>query len=241
MNFSFESLSEQIKVQISDEHRFGTDAFLLASFAAPLHKDAVCDLCAGCGIIPLILKRDFEPKKIYGIEIQSAAAEQFENSVAASNADNVIPICGDIKLADKLIPPASIDVVTCNPPYKAANAGIQSGSDAQRIARHEILCDIYDVCSAAAKLLRFSGRLCLCQRPERLADVIDAMKKSKIEPKRLRFVAKHANEAPWLFLIEGKKGAAPFMQVEPTLGVYSDGGFSKEMLEIYGKEYNIER
>ena len=93
-----------------------------------------------------------------------------------------------------------------------------------------------DVCKAAAQLLRFGGRLCLCQRPERLADVLCAMRSAGIEPKRLRFVAKHADTEPWLFLVEGKKGAKPFMRVEPVLAVEEKtGGFTKEVLMAYGK------
>ena len=37
-SYRFESLSDSIKVCVSPEHRFGTDAFLLANFAAPAIK-----------------------------------------------------------------------------------------------------------------------------------------------------------------------------------------------------------
>ena len=64
------------------------------------------------------------------------------------------------------------------------------------------------------------------------------MKKNDIEPKRLRFVSKGPEEAPWLFLIEGKKGSKPFMKVEPQLYIRSEDGFSDELKRIYaiGKE-----
>ena len=118
------------------------------------------------------------------------------------------------------------------------NAGFQSVITAQKIARHEIMCTIDDVCAAAQKLLKFGGRLCVCNRPERLSDVIYAMKSHDIEPKRLRMVSKNADEAPWLFLIEGKKDSKPFMKVEPQLYIRSENGFSEELQKIYdtGKE-----
>lgn len=43
-DFTFESLGEGIEICISDEHRFGTDAFLLADFSAGRHKDICADL-----------------------------------------------------------------------------------------------------------------------------------------------------------------------------------------------------
>ncbi|MDF2567422.1 MAG: putative O-methyltransferase [Oscillospiraceae bacterium] len=238
MNFeySFEKLSEKIKVCTTSSHKFGTDAFLLANFAAPLHKDKVCDLGTGCGIIPLVLERDFSPKMIYGVDIQPQAIEQFELSIKKSGlSDKLFSIHEDLKNLKGKLPFTEFDVVTCNPPYKASNAGILSELTVEQIARHEVLCNIQDVCDAANKLLKFGGRLCICQRPERLADVITAMRNAGIEPKKLRFVSKLADTKPWLFLIEGKKGSKPFMNVEPTLIIQEQDGFSRELLKIYGK------
>lgn len=226
MEYTCEKLSERYQVCISKNHRFGTDAFLLAAFSAPRHIDKVCDLCSGCGIIPLILMRDYSPASVTGIEIQDEAAALFALSVAKSGADNIYPIHADIKSAGSRLARESYDVITCNPPYKRSNTGILNNKDAQSIARHEILCDIYDVCRTAAQLLKFGGRLCICQRPERLSDVIDAMKKCKIEPKRLKLVSKDPASPPWLILIEGKKGSKPFMQIEPPLFVNNDINFN---------------
>ena len=40
---------------------------------------------------------------------------------------------------------------------------------------------------------------------------------------------------PWLILVEGKKGARPFMTVEENLFVYNDNGeYSDEISGIYG-------
>ena len=231
---SYEKLSEYISVCIPPEHRFGTDAFLLASFASPRKKDTVCDLGTGCGIIPLLMLRDCSPRLTYAVDIQQQAIEQLKDSLRISGLEGkIIPRLADLKELDSL-PAGAFDVVTCNPPYKAGGAGILSELAAEQIARHEVLCTMEDVCNAAARLLKYGGRLCLCQRPERLADVISAMRAADIEPKRLRFVAKTPSSAPWLFLLEGKKGSKPFMQVEPVLSVYDGDEFSAEMSRIYG-------
>lgn len=232
--YSFEKLRNEVEICVSDEHKFGTDAFLLTDFASPRHKDKVCDLGTGCGIIPLLMYISFAPKIIYGVDIQSQAIEQFKISVERNRLENIVPVRADLKELWQDAPLGSLDVVTCNPPYKAANAGIESCTDAQRIARHEILCDIYDVCKAAERLLKFGGKLCLCNRPERLADVVSAMKKNNIEPKTLQFVCKEPQSAPWLFLIEGRKGGKPFMKVLPQLYINGAEGFSEELLNIYG-------
>lgn len=232
--YDVEKLSDDIFVCVSNNHRFGTDAFLLANFSSPRKKDIVCDLGTGCGIIPLILNRDFSPKKVYGVDIQQEAISLFNVGIEKSKLNQTVGICGDLKEIPSLLEKGAFDVVTCNPPYKASNAGILSELSAEKIARHEVLCNIYDVCKSASELLKFGGKLCLCQRPERLADVISAMKQYNIEPKLLRFVAKDKNSDPWLFLIEGKKGGKSFMKVKNTLYIKGDNGFSDELLKIYG-------
>ena len=217
-NFSYELINGKLKICTSNEHKFGTDAFLLSDFAQVKRKDRCVDLGTGCGIIPLLWFREMEdaPQVAYGVDIQPQAIQQMKLTVEACDLqERLIPVEGDLKDLSPQLPADSFTLVTCNPPYKATNTGILNEADAHTIARHEILCNINDVCRAAARLLKFGGRLCICQRPERLLDTLGAMRNNKIEPKRLRFVQKKGDTAPWLFLVEGKKGSAPYMKVEP--------------------------
>jgi tRNA1(Val) A37 N6-methylase TrmN6 len=210
----------EIKLFITKNHRFGTDAMLLADFANVRHKDTVCDFCTGCGIIPVLLLRKYQPKLILGLDIMEEAAEVFGKTIAENDLENVASLCADLRELPKNLPenlPKLYDVITCNPPYKAAGAGILSESGTDKAARHETECDINDVCRSAKKMLRSGGRLLLCNRPERLADVICAMRENHIEPKRLKFVSKTPETPPWLFLIEGRKDGGSFMTVENSL------------------------
>lgn len=240
MEYKFEKLTEKIFVCASTDHRFGTDAFLLADFSKYRHKDKACDLGTGCGIIPLIMQKQLPPQITYAVDIQQGAIEQLKMGLEKSETVGIVPVCADLKELWDGAPVGQLDLVTCNPPYKAVDAGFQSVITAQKIARHEIMCNIDDVCGAAEKLLKFGGRLCVCNRPERLSDVISAMKNHNIEPKRLRFVSKNPDEAPWLFLIEGKKGSKPFMVVEPQLYIRSENGFSDELQKIYSTGKDIQ-
>ena len=238
--YTMEQLSDTLSICVTKDHRFGTDAFLLSDFAAPRRRDLACDLGTGCGIIPLLWYRQREegPRQAYGVDVQPLAIEQLRLSVSQADLKKqVIPVQADLTDLNRLkslLPFGSFDLVTCNPPYKKAEHGILSESKSDIIARHETMCSIDDVCAAAAKLLQFGGRLCICQRPERLLDVMEAMRRCKIEPKRVRFVQKRGDTAPWLFLVEGRKGGNRFLKVEPPLIIQdSCGGFSEELRRIY--------
>ncbi len=225
-----------IAIATSSLHKFGTDGILLAAFAAPTAKDLCCDLCSGGGIVPLYWQGGVAPGCCYAIEIQPEAVALLEASVQANHLEQVIlPLCLDLKALKSLPQPGAFDVVTCNPPYKPAGSGVPSPEKSRLAARHETDCTIGDVCAAAARLLRPSGRFCLCQRPARLADTLEAMRKSGIEPKRIRFVQQRPALAPWLFLAEGRRNGGPFLQIEPPLIIEGEDGFSEEMLAIYRK------
>ena len=230
-DLSVESLGEGIEICISAEHRFGTDAFLLADFAGARHKDLCADFCTGSGIIALLMHKNFRPRKIFALEIQPKAHELLKLSIQRSGIETIRPVLGDLK---EWKSPMELDLVTCNPPYKINNTGLKNDLDAVSIARHEMLCTVEDVCAAAARVLKFGGRLCICNRPERLCDVLTAMRSCGLEPKRLRTVHKNPDCPPWLILVEGRKGGRNFMQIEKPLYVRSpDGGNSQEMKRIY--------
>ena len=236
-DFTFEDLGKGYKVCISTEHRFGTDAFLLADFTRPMHKDKVCDFCTGCGIIAMIMRRNFQPKKLYAVEVQEKAFEQLKLTIGESGAQaDTEAVLGDLR---EWKSPELLDVITCNPPYKISGTGAKNDSEAVSIARHEMMCTVDDVCEAAARNLRFGGRLCICNRPERLSDIITAMRAHGIEPKRLRTVHKNPDCAPWLILVEGRLGGNNFIQIEKPLYVRTkEGGISPEMESIYTAEIN---
>ncbi len=232
-----ETLSDKVCVYTSGSHAFGTDAFLLAHFAAPRKKERVCDLGTGCGIIPLIFARDDAAAEVLGVEIQPEGVEQFKRAIEESKSQAVLRAsCADLR-ALAVSENGRYDLVTCNPPYKAAGHGLLSQKNAQQLARHETMCTLDDVCAAAKRLLRFGGRLCICQRPERLADAMITMRQNGLEPKRLQLVCRDKASPPWLFLLMGQKGAKMHLNVLPNFILYENGRYTEQARAMYGESF----
>lgn len=237
LNERWEPLGNGMEVLVSNNHTFGTDTVLLAYFSTPKSKDKVCELGTGCGTIPLIWCRNHPPKHITAVDISSEACSLLERSIERNSLGEIITVLNEnLCFLDGKVQKSSYDVVVCNPPYKADGTGIKNPIQAHTIARHEEMCSLDDIVSCASSLLNFGGRFCLCQRPERLCDVIEAMRKYSIEPKRLRLVQQRISKSPKLFLIEGRRsGKRGSLMIEPALIIENEnGGFSDEMLEIYG-------
>ena len=230
-----EDLGEGVGVVVSKQHTFGTDAMLLAHFANPKRNDIACDFGSGCGIIPFLWIRDGKCKEITAIEIQENGCNQMLRSKELNNTEKITILNRDLKEINDL-QSGSFDLVTMNPPYKIENGGIKNDEEYATIARHETFCNMNDIAKSAARLLRFGGKFCICQRPERVFDAMYSMRENGIEPKTLRFVSKKGDTQPWLVLIEGKRGAKNGLKVEKNLVAYNDDGtLTSEMLEITEK------
>ena len=70
-------------------------------------------------------------------------------------------------------------------------------------------------------MLRWGGRFALVHRPERLSDLFCTLRAHGLEPKRLRFVASSAENAPSLALVEARRGGKAGLSVEPMLFIGS--------------------
>ncbi len=235
-NEKIEPLGNNINIIVSKEYHFSTDTILLANFSNPKKKDKAIELGSGCGTIPLIWCRNAPPKQIYMVEIQTQATEMIKRSIKLNKLENEIHVINeDLNNLKGKVPFGYFDLVVCNPPYKVQGTGILNPNKKHEIARHEIMCSNDDIVKCASKLLNFGGRFCLCQRTERLADIMESFRQHGIEPKKLRLVQQRKNKAPKLFLIEGKKGANKGgLVIENTLLIEDDNGnYSSEMMEIY--------
>ena len=216
---------------------FGMDAVLLSSFAKINKGERHLDLCAGNGIVPILLAARYAglAAGFWGIEIQEQLVEMAGRSVAFNGLEGVVSIvCADIKNEPDFFAHGSFDVVTANPPYMAVGSGFENVNCNMAMARHEILCNLEDVCACAAQMLRFGGRFYMVHRPGRLADIVASLRSNGLEPKLLRLVQPKAVSRPNMLLIMAARGGRPHLNVEAPLVVYGDEGvYTREVNEIY--------
>ncbi len=225
-------------IQDPEKFCFGMDAVLLSGYATANDGARVIDLGTGTGIIPILMAAKTGAAELVGLEIQPESAEMASRSVLLNDLqDRVKIVNGDIKEADSLFEAASFDVVTSNPPYMIGGHGLKNDDSPKAIARHEILCDLEDVVKCAARLLKPRGKFYMVHRPFRLAEIIVMLREYHIEPKRMQLVHSFIDKEPSMVLIEAVRGAKPRMKIDKPLIVYeSQGVYTKDILDIYGKE-----
>ena len=159
-------------VYCSPEHRFGSDALLLARFCEPKRTQKAADLCSGCGIVALEWHDRGHRGPCMGLELQPEGSALLSAAVQEQDIGHIEPVCADLRAFRQ--GEGSFDVCACNPPY--FTDGPQSQNAAHALARHENTCALEDVCACGFRLLKDGGRLALCHRPERLAEVLDVLR-----------------------------------------------------------------
>ena len=224
------------------------------------------DLGTGTGIISILLSAKTRLSKIIGIEVQKEVADMAQRSIELNglqnkieiknvNIKNIIQNIDNSKLEKrkKQVKLGNIqtethkekdniwlekfDFVVTNPPYKKLETGKVNESEYKYISRHEVTANLEDFIKVSKYLLKDKGSFFMVHRPDRLVDIIELMRKYKLELKNIRFIYPSVDKSPNLVLIKGIKNAKPFLKIDKPLIVYNQNGeYTDEIYEIYGKK-----
>ncbi|NCO83524.1 MAG: SAM-dependent methyltransferase [Nitrospirae bacterium CG_4_10_14_3_um_filter_44_29] len=243
MYFTLDAIRNIKLYQNKKGYRFSVDALLLYSFVNLRRAERIADLGAGSGIVGILLAKKYQDSEVVLIEIQDSLAVLAEKNVLLNNLKKrVYVVKADIKT---LTPPTlplvrggirwgHFDLVVSNPPFRRQKTGLISPTDEKAIARHEIKLRLEDLILAAHALLKSKGRFCMIYHPSRLAELIDALRKKHLEPKRLRFVHSTLKTEAKMVLVEAVKDGRAEMKIEKPFCIYrEDGRYTDEMNELY--------
>jgi tRNA1(Val) A37 N6-methylase TrmN6 len=221
-------------IQHKDGFCFSLDAILLGHFAGLKPGAHVVELGAGTGVVGFVLAAR-GADKITGIELDPDTVERAARSIRVNGLEQRMEIfCGDLRRVKEYLPAGHYELVVSNPPYRPVGAGLLNSGGAVAIARHEITACLQDVIDAAKYLVKYRGRFAMVHLPERMPEILTAMGRAGLEPKRLRLVHPRADKKPNMLLVEGILGAKPGLSVLPPLIVYkANGSYADEIMEYY--------
>ena len=184
----------------------GGDALALGAFASVRPGWRVCDLGTGSGALLLLLARRADRLALTGVEVDPLSTQTARNNLESNGLAGEV-VAGDLRTAP--LPAGGFDLVVSNPPYFPVGSGKSGGP-----ARSEEFCSLAELCAAASRLVKNGGRFALCHRPERLVDVLCALRSCRLEPKRLKLAAHGPGHPPSLLLVEAVKQGRPGLTVE---------------------------
>ena len=219
--------------QNSDYFSFSLDSIILANYSnIRLRDKKIVDFCTGNAVVPLILSKRTK-SKIYGVEIQEKVFELAKKSVEYNNLEEQIILINQdvVDFAKENI--NKFDLVLCNPPYfKVDKKSVVNESQEKRIARHEVMIDLEKLCDSAKKVLKDNGNFYLVHRSERLMEILELLRKNKLEPKKIKFIHESINKESTLVIIESQKCGKVGLKIEEPLILYN---LDKSETEEYKK------
>ena len=221
--------------QNSDYFSFSLDSIILANFANIRLRDKnVVDFCTGNGIVPIILAKRTTTSNIVAVEVQKKLADLAIRSIEHNKlSDRVKIVCDDIKNFSKNNLNFA-DLIVCNPPYfKVSENSSLNISYEKKIARHEILLNLEELCDCAKKVLKDNGNFCLVHRSDRLIEILFTLKKYNLEPKKIKFFYENVSKNSTLVYIESQKcGNTGLIVDKPFIFYNLDGNMTDEYKKL---------
>ena len=206
-----------------------TDSIALSGFVRlPKHAN-VLDLGAGCGTLGLLLCAKDPGCTVTGVEVnEDAHCTALKNIESNQLSSRLTSICADLRTVPSLFASGSFHCCVSNPPYFSADQESANGA-----ARHEKLCTLEDLFTAAQWVVRYGGDFFLVHKPERLAELCACASSHKLEPKRLMLLRHKPSDPISLVLLQCRKGAKPGLIIEEAYMQESDGAPSEYYLRLY--------
>ena len=223
-------------VQDTDFFSFSLDSVLLPNFFTYDNSvKKILDIGTGNAPIPLILSKKTS-SEIYGIEIQKDLYDLAKETLNINSLENRITLINDdINNFESYFKYGEFDVILSNPPYFKVNNNSKRNDVIQKaIARHELKLNLEQLLMISNKLLKNAGRFAMVYRTERITEVLAAMSRYNLEPKRILLVFPKEGTASNLFLVEGVKNAKPGIKsVNYLIAHDNNGNYTEEVKQFF--------
>lgn len=217
---------------------FGTDAVLLTHYMLDAIKcakrtDRIVELGSGTGFISVMLAAT-RSVPVTAVEIDAEQCSRLERSVALNSHEklDITVINADFTKKSEALG-GLYDLAVSNPPYFKASSG---GTPQNAGSTHEISADIFAVCAAASRLLKFGGKFFFCFPAERLGEAFAALNKAGMEAKSMRLVKTKLGARAYLVLIRAVKGGKCGLIIENELIIHDENGSYTSEVESWYNE-----
>lgn len=243
--------------QLKDGYRYNSDSLFLWDFARKncsfKASQSLLDVGCGCGILGLLLARDFncalscidiQPQNCKLAQINAGAndikasiicADFFKdwesgNSRIPSDFDENSRIPSDFD-GNFRIPSLNFERIICNPPFY--DFGGENKNAHKNTSRNASSFDISAFASKCSKLLAPKGELVLCYDARLVDRLLQALLQAGLKPIKLAFLHSKPSKPANVVLVVAKKGAKSPLCVFGSLFACNESGthsdFAKEV------------
>ena len=222
-----------ILAQLSSGYRYNSDTLVLYDFIRSNLQNfsgRLLDVGAGCGILGLLLKRDYKNASLNSLDILQINGE-ISKFNACQNGHEMEFINADFanfKDSEKF------DLIVSNPPFYHDGAK-QSEDEHIRVSRYVSSLNLKDFIRGISLNLKPHKRAFFCYAPDDLGEIVSYLKEFKLNLVCLKFIHTKADKPANLALFEVRNNSNSKLKVLPPLVMSENGSHTKEALEIFKK------
>ena len=239
--------------QLKDGYRYNSDSLFLWDFARKncsfKASQSLLDVGCGCGILGLLLARDFncalscidiQPQNCELAQINAGAndikasiicADFFKDWESGNSAGNSKENSAGNSAGNFRIPSQSFERIICNPPFY--DFGGENKNAHKNTSRNASSFDISAFASKCSKLLAPKGELVLCYDARLVDRLLQALLEAGLKPIKLAFLHSKPSKPANVVLVVAKKGAKSPLCVFGSLFACNESGthsdFAKEV------------
>ena len=239
--------------QLKDGYRYNSDSLFLWDFARKncsfKASQSLLDVGCGCGILGLLLARDFncalscidiQPQNCELAQINAGAndikasiicADFFKDWESGNSAGNSKENSAGNSAGNFRIPSQSFERIICNPPFY--DFGGENKNAHKNTSRNASSFDISAFASKCSKLLAPKGELVLCYDARLIDRLLQALLEAGLKPIKLAFLHSKPSKPANVVLVVAKKGAKSPLCVFGSLFACNESGthsdFAKEV------------
>ncbi len=212
-------------------YSYNSDSLFLYDFISRFNpKGELLDVGAGCGIVGLLLGRDFKTVNVYGVEKQEHFIKYAQKNAQVNEIKYKLFQSNFLELEEQ----KKYDFIVSNPPFYPE--GVQKSEDAVLLnARYASNLPLDDFFKKVSRLLKPHSHFIFCYDPTAFSDICTAINRVKMRICDVQFVHSKENKNASLVMIHARNGSKSMMKVLNPLIVMSENEYTQKIKEIFLK------
>lgn len=210
---------------------YNSDSILLYGFISRFApKGKMLDVGTGCGIVGLLVARDFQDVVLEGSEKQSVYAEFARRNAQINKIGYTLHEGDFLELAGSHV----YDWIVSNPPFYDEGSS-RSENPMLHQARYNIHMPIEAYAKKIAKLLKPKGEAAICYDARQFVQLGSALESAGLRVVDVQFVHSKSDRSSTLVMVHLKKNSKSALNVLPPLVTFEDDSYTPAVQAIYDK------
>lgn len=223
--------------QLKNGYRYNCDTLVLYDFILSLGKKLdgeILDVGCGCGILGLLLKRDFKNLNLNGLDIQEINIEISKHN-AKLNSLEASFFKDDFK---EFKSQKRFKIIVSNPPFY--HDGVKFSQNKHlSTSRYAKNLTLKDFLNTANSHLTANGELYFCYESGAIEEIFTISNSLKLKITKLKFVYTKEDKSSKLVLIKAQKNSKSMCEILPPLFMRDGKNDSDEAIKIFKRAATV--